>query len=65
MLPIYVAKDKTPYYFTNIWSLGSIEYIIFYFTHHLIAKVMFILFTISVGLEFIGLNYDQLSHTLT
>ena len=30
LLPIFLAKDKNPYPFTYILSVGSIEYLIFY-----------------------------------
>ena len=41
-LLIFLAKDKNPYFFTNIQSSGSVEQrVIFYMLH---VKVMFILF---------------------
>ena len=45
----FLAKDKNPYSFTYILSLGSIEYLIFTCNLHLFSFVKFILSSISNG----------------
>ena len=53
--PMFLAKDKNPYPFTYVLSLGSIEYLIFIQWNciqlmlHLITKDKFILYSISNG----------------
>ena len=58
--PYFQQKRKTPWSFANIQSLGWIEYLIFHLTHNLIGEDIFILSSISSGLDSWSINYTSI-----
>ena len=61
LLSMFLAKDKNPYPFTYILSLGSIESLIFICNLHLITIVKFTLSSISNGWLFWSVKHTLIS----